>query len=194
MDIIKKISEKFIQRYLNGRISKYAEIIEAARTQLYDIDNQLDKIKFLNIILEGNNKTYDRHKPNCQSPENCDVNFAHESISYFLVQELNRLGVQLNEDTFTVDEKDIADSKLDKILKDLEDLKMGHQIIYDDLLKEMNELRELYFLGKKKWHQLFTVKCIEMVTGGIISETVSKQIIESLGPTLTKFIEIQQPS
>jgi len=188
MDIITKFADRFVQRHLKGRIDKYAEIIEAAREQLYDIDDQLDKIKFLNIILEGNNKTYDRHKPDCTAPDTCPINLAHESISYFLAQELARLGVQLNEDTFTIDEKESADSKLDKILKDLEVLKMGHQIIYDDLKKELDELKELYFLGKKKWHQLFSGKCLEMVASGIISETVSKQIINAVEPTFTKLI------
>lgn len=188
MDIITKLANKFVQRRLHGRITKYAEIIEAARVQLYDIDEELDKIKFLRIILEGNNEIYDEHKPNCTSPDTCPINFAHESIAYFLAQELARLGVKLNEDTFTLEEKESADSKLDKILKDLEELKVGHQIIYDDLQNELSELKELYFLGKKKWHQLFTGKCVEMVSGGIISETVSKQIIKALEPTLTKLI------
>lgn len=188
MDVITKFAEKFVQLHLNGRVNKHTKIIEAARGQLYDIDNQLDKIKFLNIILEGNNKAYDRHKPECESPNNCPTNLAHESVTYFLAQELSRLGVQLNEDTFTFEEKETADSKLDKILKDLEELKMGHQIIYDDLKKEIDELKELHFLGKKKWHQLFAGKCLEMVTSGIISETVSKQIIKAVEPTFTKLI------
>lgn len=141
MDIVKKIADKFIQHHLNGRITEYDEIIDAAKGQLYDIDDQLDKIKFLNVILEGNSKTFGKHSPVCKDPDNCSINLAHESITYFLAQELNRLGVHLNEDTFTIDEKDNTDSKLDKILKDLEELKLGHQIIYDDLLKEINELK-----------------------------------------------------
>lgn len=188
MDIIAKFADEFVQRHLNVRITKYAEIIEAAREQLYDIDNQLDKIKFLNIILEGNSKAYDRHKPNCTAPDTCPINLAHESISYFLAQELAKLGVQLNEDTFSIDEKESADSKLDKILKELEELKMGHQIIYDDLKKELEELKELYFLGKKKWYQLFAGKCLGMVASGIISETVSKQIINAVEPAFTSLI------
>ncbi len=188
MDVITNFADKFVQRHLNGRINKYTEIIEAARKQVYDIDNQLDKIKFLNIILEGNNKAYDRHKPECNAPNTCQTNLAHESITYFLAQELSRLGVQLNKDTFTVDEKETADIKLDKILKDLEELKMGHQIIYDDLKKELEELKELHFLGKKKWHQLLVGKCLEMVTSGIISDTVSKQIISTVEPTFVKLI------
>lgn len=68
-------------------------------------------------------------------------------------------------------------------------MKAGQQVIYDDLLKEINELKELYFLGKKKWHQILVGKGVDMVSSGIISETVSKQIINSIEPALTKLIK-----
>lgn len=189
MDVIAKFANRFVQRHINGRIRNYDEVIEAAKEQLYTIDNRLDKIKFLNIILEGNNIVYDQHKPNCTAPDTCHINLAHESITYFLAQELARLGVQLNEDTFTIEEEGSVEAKLDTIIKDLGELKLGHQIIYDDLKKELEELKGLYFLGKKKWHQLFAGKCLDMVAGGVISETVSKKIITALEPAFTRVIE-----
>ena len=39
--------------------------------------------------------------------------------------------------------------KLDKILSDLQTLKNGQQIIYEDLKEEIESLKELYILGKK---------------------------------------------
>lgn len=188
MDIISKTAKTFVERYIYNGLSNYKKVIDAAKDQADDIDNQIDKIKFLNIILEGNIKEYDLHKPKCTNPEGCPTNFAHESIQYFLAQELSRLGVQLNEDTFTVDDRHSSDSKLDKILKDLEELKTGHEIIYDDLVKEINELKELYFLGKKKWYQIFAGKCLDMTVSGIVSETVSKDIIASIKPVFQNLI------
>ena len=188
MDIITKHANKFNQLYFRGQITKYEEIIDSSREQLVEIDDHLDKIKFLNIILEGNNQVYEEHKPKCKDPDKCAINFAHESIAYFLIQELGRLGVSLNDDTFSVEEKESADSKLDKILKDLDELKTGHQIIYDDLKQELDELKDLFFLGKKKWHQLFMGKCLEMVASGIISETLSKEIVTAIEPTFNKII------
>lgn len=182
MDIISKTAKVFAERQIRGSVSDYKKIINSAKDQVDDIDLQTDKIKFLNVILEVNNRVYDRHKPNCTDPETCQINFAHEYIQYFLAQELSRLGVPLNEDTFTVEEKQNSDSKLDQILKDMEELKTGHRIIYDDLVNEMNELKELYFLGKKKWYQMFAGKCIDMTVSGIISETISKEIISSIKP------------
>lgn len=188
MEIITKIADNFVSEYIEHSVSNYIEIIEQAKSKLYAIDSQKDKIKFLNIILEANNKAYDRHKPKCSAPDKCQTNFAHESINYFLQQELNRLGIQLNEDTFTSDEKNNSESKLDNVLKDLEELKMGNQIIYDDIMQEINEMKELYFLGKKNWYQLLAGKCLSMVASGIISETVSKAIIKSIEPEIQKLI------
>jgi O6-methylguanine-DNA--protein-cysteine methyltransferase len=47
------------------------------------------------------------------------------------------LGIQLNEDQFTKEEQFTAESKLDQVLKELETVKLGHQVIYKDLMKEL---------------------------------------------------------
>jgi hypothetical protein len=180
MDIIVKQANKFSDNYFNGGIFKYEELLKATRNKVNEIDNTFDKIKFLNVVLEKNNSEYEKHKPDCSDPDNCRYNFAYESISYSLMQELNRLGVNFNDDTFTDIEKKETESKLEKILSDLNELKAGHQIIYEDLAKEINDLKELYFLGKKKWHQLLIGKGVDMVASGIVSETVAKQIIETV--------------
>jgi len=183
MDIILKQANRFADNYFNGGVSRYQEILDSATDKVSAIDNPLDKIKFLNVVLEKNNSEYKKHKPVCVDPENCSKNFAYENIAYFLTQELNRLGVHFNGDTFSDIEKQEAESKLDKILSQLVDLKMGQEIIYEDLTKEINELKDLYFLGKKKWYQLLIGKSAEMVASGIVSETVAKEIINIVKTT-----------
>ena len=66
---------------------------------------------------------------------------------------------------------------------------MGQQIIYDDLSAELQELKDFYILGKKKWYQLFLGKTAEMVIGGVISETVSKELINVMGKIGQKLVE-----
>jgi hypothetical protein len=172
--------------YLEKGFTKYQEFIDAAKNELGDIDSPGDKIKFINTLLDSNNSEYSKHLPECTNPTGCPQNYAYEKVAYYLTRELNRLGVKLDDDTFTQDEKNQAESKLDQILKDLNEVKLGQQIIYEDLTKEINELRDLYFLGKKKWYQLFLGKSIDMIASGIVSETISKQIIETVKsmPTL----------
>lgn len=177
MDIILKQANRFVDNYFDGGLSPYQEILDSAKGKVYEIDNPLDKIKFLNVVLERNNSEYEKHKPVCGDPGNCAKNFAYENIAYVLTQELNRLGVHFNDDTFSDTEKQEAENKLEKILSQLSELKIGQQVIYEDLTKEINELKELYFLGKKKWYQLLIGKSTEIVASGIVSETVVKEII-----------------
>ncbi|MES2773892.1 MAG: hypothetical protein V4722_06890 [Bacteroidota bacterium] len=188
MDIILKQANLFAENYFNGGGSRYQEILDAATDKVSAIDNPLDKIKFLNVVLEKSNSEYEKHKPVCRDPENCSKNFAYENIAYFLTQELNRLGVHFNDDTFSDTDRQAAESKLDKILSQLADLKMGQEIIYEDLTKEISELKELYFLGKKKWYQLLIGKSTEMVASGIVSETVAKQIINTFKATSSNLL------
>jgi hypothetical protein len=177
MDIITKQATSFANNYFSAGVSRYEEILDKTRSKVNEIDSHVDKIKFLNIVLEKNNIDYEIHKEACKDPEHCHKNEAYETISYFLTQELNRLGVRFNDDTFTNTQKQEAESKLEKILNELNELKIGQQVIYEDLTKELYELKELYFLGKKKWYQLLIGKSAEMVASGIVSETVAKEII-----------------
>lgn len=188
MNYIKKRADKFVEQYIARQISEHQDVIDAAKSEIYNIDDDLDKVNFLRVVLEANAKEFQSHLLVCTNKTSCPTNFDHESISYFLTQELNRLGIRTNNDQFTIEEKGEAESKLDQILKDLQTLKDGHQIIYDDLKAEIDALKELFILGKKTWFQLLLGKTSEMVISGIISETVSKQIVSSLEKEVTKLI------
>jgi hypothetical protein len=188
MSIIEKLARQSFDRNIENGFDNYKDVINKIRYGANDINSKLDKIKFLNIHLDLTNDEYNKHLLVCTNPEQCQENIDYESIAYFLRQELENLDVTINEDTFTVEEKNKEDEKLDRILRDMQELKLGHQIIYDDLLSEINELRELYFLGKKKWHQMLAGKFVDMAVSGVVSETISKQIIESIKPDFTKFI------
>ncbi len=54
------------------------------------------------------------------------------------------------------------------------------QFTYDDLMEEIEQLKNYYFLSKKTWMQLLVGKVTEMVAGGIISETISKELINGV--------------
>jgi len=185
--MIEKLARESFESNIGFGFESYQKALTNVKRAASEIYSKLDKIKFFNIHLELTNEKYQEHLKVCTNKENCDTNKEYEAIIYFLGQEMEKLDVKINEDTFSVEEKNTEDNRLDKILKDLEELKFGHQIIYDDLLKEINELKEFYFLGKKKWYQLFAGKFVDMAISGVVSETVSKQIIESLK---SEFIKI----
>lgn len=177
MDFIIKQAYKFAEETLMYGPGQYERIINETRTHVANIDNHLDKIKFLNTVLEYNSTSQENHSRECLNRDgDCDKDFGYESISYYLTQELNKLGVQINSDAFTTEEKKQNESKLDEILIQIELLKTGQQVLF----AEIDELRNLYFLGKKNWYQLLIGKTTEMVASGIISLTVSEKIVESL--------------
>ncbi len=86
------------------------------------------------------------------------------------------------------DKKDI-NTKIDKVLAELEKIQTGNEIIWTDMKEELEELKEMYYLNKKNWRQLLTGKLSEMVISGIVSETISRRIAESINPFIGKLIE-----
>ncbi len=114
MDIILKKAKEFADNYFMNSVAQYEELLDAVKSEVYGIDNPLDKIKYLNFLLDRNNTDYAEHKPRCPDGKNCRYNYAYENIAYYLTQELNRLGVQFNDDTFTAEEKDKQNQNLTK--------------------------------------------------------------------------------
>lgn len=175
MEFIEKMSKEFSHQLRNP--DNHQDIIYNAKAKLREVDDLNDKIKFLTKVLEINSTLYQKHYAKCTDKENCPTNYGHETIAYFLTQELNRLGVKTDENMFTKTEKNDYEIKLEKILSELEVMAKMQQFAYDEVMTELEEMKNLYYLGKKKWQQLFLGKIVDMTAGGIISETISKSII-----------------
>lgn len=188
MNIVEKLAHKSYQDNIEYGTDSIRDSINSIKLLSYDFDSQMDKIKFLTIHIDLVNEEYHKHLEVCKNPENCQENEQAETFLFYLQQELKNLGVGIDNDTFTYEEKAFSESKLDQILKQFEEIKLGQQITYDDILKEIQELKDLHFLGKKKWHQLLAGKITEMTVGGIISETVSKDLIGVVKPHLTNLL------
>lgn len=189
MNIVEKLAQKSYQENIKFSGTNVRDSVKNVKYQLYDFEDELDRVKFLNVHLELANKEYQDHLKTCTNLESCPQNEESETIIFYFQQELKNLGIKINDDTFTYEEKVIKENQLDEILRQFEEVKLGNQIIYDDILKEIQELKELYFLGKKKWHQLLAGKIVEMTAGGIISETISKDILSSIKPTLNNLLK-----
>ena len=83
------------------------------------------------------------------------------------------------DDKFTDFEKKGAIQRIDELGLQLSRLEMGQQIIYDDLIDELEELKQLVgVLGKKHWWQILKGKLVDAGFGGL-SDQVSDLIIET---------------
>lgn len=189
MNFIEKKARAMVDlRISRGRIGDAKKLLQVVRDDLYDVDDESDKLTYLTIVLEANEQAYHEHLKVCKNIESCGTNQDHEMVTYFLQQELKRIGVEINDNTFTREEKANLTDYLDKILSDLKDLKDGQQIIYDDLKEEIEELKRWFLLGKKNWRQMAVGKFGEMVAGGIVSAGIAEPILDTLKTEVPKLI------
>lgn len=86
------------------------------------------------------------------------------------------------DEQFSFEEEISISKKLDEMLTELADLKMGQEIIWTDLTEQINDLKSKFYLGKRTWKQLAAGKLVDMTASGVISETISKKIVEILKP------------
>jgi hypothetical protein len=187
MNIIQKQAITFTNRNMRDH-RNYKDFISDVRTELWEYNKVIYKIEFLEkIILEAKIK-YDEHLKICTQPEDCSKNIFYENVMFFLQEELEELEQDLTPVDFNQNEKKSTNEVLKKILDDLNEIKVGQEVSYNDLSDGFDELKDLYFLNKKNWMQLFNGKVSEMVAAGVVSETVSKDIVKILAKNYDKLI------
>ncbi|MGL1888301.1 MAG: hypothetical protein OCD76_17430 [Reichenbachiella sp.] len=185
MNVIKELVDDFLS-FDNEPSHNYKEFLDNLQSQLYDLNKDVDKIEFIHLTRNGLESQLTKHEETCKNPETCQFSKGYEMAFYFMDQELEELGIQKSDDHFTFDEQYDQDSKLDEILEEVQKLRKGQEIIYDDLFEEMAELKKMYFLKKKNWNQLFLGKLTELTINGLNQE-VTNRIMNSIKDT--KFLE-----
>lgn len=177
MNLIQKQAKEFLDYNFNiGDL--YKNFISKVRNQLLEYKKTPHKIEFIDYLNKSIKIEYDTHLQECQDLKNCSYNRFYENVLFFLQEEIEELELHLTPIDFKKDDRKNINETLQKILDNLNTLQLGQEITYNDLFEEFEELKDLYFLSKKHWTEVFVGKLSEMVAGGILSETVSKQIIE----------------
>lgn len=177
---IKILAKDISLNYLEHGIVDENELIDKVRSELYEIKSEKDKLGLLSVVLEANEVEYQIHLRDCKNPNSCSTNKQHQRVAYFLQQELEELGININADHFTWEEKTQCNEQLDNLI---ETLTASNQILSEQLeiLRiEIEELKNLYVLGKKNWKQQFAGKVSEMLFSGVISELTAKPIINNI--------------
>lgn len=79
----------------------------------------------------------------------------------------------LNEtDQFNKEDKMKLFSSLDELISRISKMEIGQQIIYDDLISEIEDLKELLnILSKKHWSQILKGKLVDLGLGHLAKET-----------------------
>lgn len=186
MDIVEKQADRFIRiKYERFKSSK--EFIDDLKLELYNYYRPSDKIKFIERILLKARYDRDEHTKVCKNPQQCRELQDYESIVFFMQQELDDNGVD-NRNLFNSSESFEINTRVDEWINelknfrnDIEQLKIGQQLIYDDFIEEFENLKKQTYLDKKTWRQILMGKLFEMTISGVISESLSKRIIEIFG-------------
>ena len=191
MNIIQRHADEFfktrgyIKTSRNGK-----DIIDDVRSTLYDYKKTSYKIQFVERLIYLYKDSYDKHLLTCNATDKseCPSNRFHEDILFFLQEELEEFETILDNNEFSQSEKQLYDEKLEKILYEINLLKLGQEITFEDFKTEFEELKDYYFLNKKNWSEMFIGKMTQMVASGIIGETVSKEIVNFLKENYTSFL------
>ncbi len=128
-------------------------------------------------------QSFDEHLLVCQHKNEinvCGVNKYYENSLFFIQNERDVIIEYLPKTEFNLKERSDINDSLQKILEDLNKIKIGQEFTYDDIVEELNELKEFYFLNKKHWSQMLIGRLTEMVASGVVSETISKDIVETV--------------
>ena len=196
MNLIQRQASDFYQKsQYSSDYHQDRAFISEIKSRMYDYRKISHKIEFINEIIDIIKKEYDEHILICKSPSTCLMNIFYENILFFLQEEIEDLEQQLpNEDFNHLQKKEIS-AALESIVNELNILKTGQKITYDDLMVEFKDLREFLYLEKKTLSQLMLGKLTEVVAGSvasdIVSETVSKSLINMIKEHYPALINIK---
>ncbi|SHM43017.1 hypothetical protein [Flavobacterium chilense] len=181
MNIIEDIAEEFLEEYYTDSGNK-SYFLSQLNIELARHRKETDKILFLSTSRDLIQEMYDEHFQDCKEKENCDTLKWHLKSIFYITNLLEDYSISSSkENLFTKSERDVYSEKLDTIISEIETLKKGHEVIYDGISEEIEELKNLFYLGKKNWKQIIAGKAIEMAVGGVVSETISKDLIQLSG-------------
>jgi O6-methylguanine-DNA--protein-cysteine methyltransferase len=182
MNLIQDQATRFYEWKFNEH-GTYQEFISEVRTQLYEYRKDAHKLEFLDYLLTLLKQGFDKHLVVCTHKNEkgvCGVNKNYENSLFFIQNERDEVIESLPKTEFNLQERTEINESLQKILEDLNKIKIGQEFTYDDIVQELNELKEFYFLNKKHWSQMLIGRLTEMVASGVISETLSKDIVETV--------------
>jgi predicted transcriptional regulator len=84
---------------------------------------------------------------------------------------------------------DRLDAVQEMIKTEFEKILISQQFTYDDIMAELNELREYTGLPKKIFRQLTAGKLAEMLVSGVIGATLSQRIADQINPAIDKLLQ-----
>lgn len=191
MNLIQNQADKFYL-YKYRESNNYEEFIQELRWQLNEYHKDSHKLEFIDFIIHLLKTNYEKHLETCRFKDGdrlkCSQNEGYENSLFFAQNEKDKILEIISPEEFNFTERESVSKQLGQILESLNKIELGQEITYDDLSKEFESMKEYFYLEKKPWSQMFVGKLSEMVAAGVISETVSKDIIDLVNSSYNNLI------
>lgn len=185
-NIIDKQADKFITRELGSSVEYFRNVkdtIANIRSELYEYHSYAQKAVFLERIRYRIKLGWENHNMNCPHLKNgqkCPNDENFENALFFVQNEIDKVNLYIEPNYLSAIDKDEVTKLLTKIVDDLNVLKLSSEFSYTDIIAEIEQVKGLYFLDKKSLSQILTGKLTEMIAGGLVSETISKGILNTI--------------
>jgi len=174
------------------------EDISDIDSKLHTIRTNEERVQFITYLISHINDIVAKHNAKCNNA-NCPVDDYSQDVLYHLYGELNDYGIITDKEPFSTEETYSNNNVLNKIIQQLEELKAGQEIIYDELdikiidsaIEEAESLKGLQVLGRSKWLKLVSGFLVEYSGTKVLDEVFKTSIIPlalSLGEKIAKFL------
>lgn len=172
---MKSLAQEKVNRFLNYHPDpqSYRKFIDQFNQEFDSLNTAHDQIIFLTKIAEQIEVDRLEHEKKCTQKINCHTEYGYLEINHHFQHLLSQLGIP-NDNQFTSEERSIIVEQFDNLVKAYE--AMGQEV--EALKVELNDLKNHFYLGKKRWRQFSKGKYGEMVISGLVSEAVSKPIFD----------------
>jgi hypothetical protein len=149
--------------FTTDQVSFYIELLCMTGTFMSGAFMESNTAKYKSIHVAGNKAVFDNY-------------MSFPGVETLIFNKLQSHGPQPGP-RFSEQEVYTANKKLDLIIDLVEKHFTGNTLQWYDVKNEINEMRNHYSLPKKNWCQMLYGKLKEMILSGIISETISKEVV-----------------
>jgi len=195
MNFIESEANDFYTGYFLGGVSDLDRTYDKLKIEVNRLDGD-DRIHYLEFLKAKLEDDFEEHLKVCKAPDTCPQNKDYKRFIYYLDKDIK--GIQRSSNIHTTSNTDYhimseLDKKIDSILAKLDELGLGHEILYD----EIQDLKKHTNLDKKTFKQLVLGKLGEIVfseAGSQIAEILKdsgisiKDIYKSLTGSSSKLL------
>lgn len=173
-----EMASQFLDELLH--VSSYEQYISRFDSEFYSLHEEHDQMIFLSLVAAKVEEQRKHHEKICTA-SNCPSDLGYLKIGSHFQYLMKQLGIS-QEDQFTSEKINTIVEQFDNLVKAYEE--MGQEV--EALKSELNDLKDHFYLGKKRWRQFTKGKFGEMVASGMISEAIAKPIVEFFNESISQ--------